>query len=52
VYLSSGGKGIRGNVIVGDGCVVGHATEVKQSVLLNHAHAPHFAFIFPQEFMH
>jgi hypothetical protein len=41
-----------GAFIVGDGCVVGHATEVKQSVLLNHAHAPHFAFIFPQEFMH
>jgi UDP-N-acetylglucosamine diphosphorylase / glucose-1-phosphate thymidylyltransferase / UDP-N-acetylgalactosamine diphosphorylase / glucosamine-1-phosphate N-acetyltransferase / galactosamine-1-phosphate N-acetyltransferase len=46
------GAYIRGNVIVGDGCVVGHATEVKQSVPLNHAHAPHFAFIFPQEFMH
>ncbi len=39
------GAYIRGNVIVGDGCVVGHATEVKQSVLLNHAHAPHFAYV-------
>jgi NDP-sugar pyrophosphorylase family protein len=39
------GAYIRGNVIVGDHAVVGHTTEVKNSILLNHAQAPHFAYV-------
>jgi UDP-N-acetylglucosamine diphosphorylase / glucose-1-phosphate thymidylyltransferase / UDP-N-acetylgalactosamine diphosphorylase / glucosamine-1-phosphate N-acetyltransferase / galactosamine-1-phosphate N-acetyltransferase len=36
---------IRENVIVGDDCVVGNACEVKNSLLFNHAVAPHFNYI-------
>jgi NDP-sugar pyrophosphorylase family protein len=36
---------IRENVIVGDNCVVGNACEVKNSLLFNHAVAPHFNYI-------
>ena len=36
---------LRGNVILGDHAVVGHASEVKNAVLLNHAQAPHFAYV-------
>jgi UDP-N-acetylglucosamine diphosphorylase / glucose-1-phosphate thymidylyltransferase / UDP-N-acetylgalactosamine diphosphorylase / glucosamine-1-phosphate N-acetyltransferase / galactosamine-1-phosphate N-acetyltransferase len=39
------GAYIRGNVIIGDHCVVGHATELKHAILLNHAHAAHFAYV-------
>jgi UDP-N-acetylglucosamine diphosphorylase / glucose-1-phosphate thymidylyltransferase / UDP-N-acetylgalactosamine diphosphorylase / glucosamine-1-phosphate N-acetyltransferase / galactosamine-1-phosphate N-acetyltransferase len=36
---------IRQNVIVGDDCVVGNATELKNSILFNHAQAPHFNYV-------
>jgi NDP-sugar pyrophosphorylase family protein len=36
---------IRENVIIGDHCTVGNASEVKNSVLFNHAVAPHFNYI-------
>ena len=36
---------IRENVIIGDDCVVGNATEVKNSILFNHAQAPHFNYV-------
>jgi len=36
---------IRENVIIGDDCVVGNACEVKNSLLFNHAVAPHFNYI-------
>ncbi len=36
---------IRGDVITGPGCVVGHATEVKSSALLWESKAGHFAYI-------
>ena len=36
---------IRQNVIIGDDCVVGNATEVKNSILFNHAQAPHFNYV-------
>lgn len=36
---------LRGNVILGDGAGVGHASEVKGSVLLDHAEAPHFNYV-------
>ncbi len=39
------GAYLRGNVIVGDGSTVGHTTEIKNSVLMNHSEAGHFAYI-------
>lgn len=39
------GAYVRGNVITGDKCVIGHDTEIKQTILLNHAHAAHFAYL-------
>jgi len=39
------GAYIRGNVIVGAGSIVGHTTEVKNSLFLNKAHAAHFAYV-------
>ena len=36
---------MRGDVVLGDHCVIGHASEVKNSVFLNGAHAPHFAYV-------
>lgn len=39
------GAYIRGNVIAGDRCVIGHDTEAKNAILLDHAHAAHFAYL-------
>lgn len=39
------GAYLRGDCVVGDGCVVGHTTEMKHSVMLNGAKAGHFAYI-------
>ncbi|RMF98007.1 MAG: glucose-1-phosphate thymidylyltransferase [Candidatus Schekmanbacteria bacterium] len=39
------GAYFRGNVIVADNCVVGHATELKHSIMLEGAHAPHFNYL-------
>ncbi len=39
------GAYIRGNVILADRCIVGHASEVKNSLLLEGAHAPHFNYV-------
>lgn len=39
------GAYIRGNFICGDHCVVGHTTEIKNALFLNHAQAPHFAYV-------
>lgn len=36
---------IRENVIIGDHCIIGNACEVKNSLLFNHAVAPHFNYI-------
>jgi NDP-sugar pyrophosphorylase family protein len=36
---------LRENVIIGDGCTVGNSTEIKNSLLFNHAGAPHFNYI-------
>ncbi|CRX37515.1 UDP-N-acetylglucosamine diphosphorylase [Estrella lausannensis] len=49
-YLGRGtevrfGAYIRGDVIAGEGVVIGHTTEVKNSILLNKAHAAHFAYV-------
>jgi UDP-N-acetylglucosamine diphosphorylase / glucose-1-phosphate thymidylyltransferase / UDP-N-acetylgalactosamine diphosphorylase / glucosamine-1-phosphate N-acetyltransferase / galactosamine-1-phosphate N-acetyltransferase len=39
------GAYIRGDVIVGDRCVIGHDTEIKHAIMLNDAHAAHFAYV-------
>lgn len=39
------GAYVRGKCIVGKGCVVGHTTEMKTSVMLDGAKAGHFAYI-------
>jgi NDP-sugar pyrophosphorylase family protein len=39
------GAYIRGNCLIGNGCVVGHTTEVKNAILLDGAKAGHFAYI-------
>lgn len=39
------GAYLRGYCLVGDRCVVGHATEMKHSILLDDAKAGHFAYL-------
>ncbi|MDP6485118.1 MAG: hypothetical protein QGH70_14920, partial [Nitrospinota bacterium] len=39
------GAYLRGSCLIGPGAIVGHATEVKNSVFLNHAEAGHFAYV-------
>jgi UDP-N-acetylglucosamine diphosphorylase / glucose-1-phosphate thymidylyltransferase / UDP-N-acetylgalactosamine diphosphorylase / glucosamine-1-phosphate N-acetyltransferase / galactosamine-1-phosphate N-acetyltransferase len=39
------GAYIRGNVLTGDHCVIGHDSEIKHAILLNKAHAAHFAYV-------
>jgi NDP-sugar pyrophosphorylase family protein len=39
------GSYIRANCLIGKKAVVGHATEVKNSILLNGAKAPHFNYV-------
>jgi bifunctional N-acetylglucosamine-1-phosphate-uridyltransferase/glucosamine-1-phosphate-acetyltransferase GlmU-like protein len=39
------GAYIRGECLVGNRCVVGHTTEMKGSILLDGAKAPHFAYV-------
>jgi len=39
------GAYMRGDCLVGDGCVVGHTTEIKNSIMLDGAKAGHFAYI-------
>jgi len=39
------GAYIRGNCIAGQGSIIGHATEVKNSLFLNDSHAPHFNYV-------
>lgn len=36
---------IRECVIIGDNCVVGNSTEIKNSILFDHAVAPHFNYV-------
>lgn len=36
---------IRGKVIIGNNCVVGNSTEIKNSILFNEAKVPHFNYI-------
>lgn len=39
------GAYIRGSVFVGEGATVGHATEIKNSILMDGAQAPHFNYV-------
>ncbi len=39
------GAYLRGSCLIGPDAVVGHATEVKNSLFLNHAEAGHFAYV-------
>ena len=39
------GAYMRGNVIVGDHCVIGHCSEIKNSILMNHVEAGHFNYV-------
>ena len=39
------GAYIRGDVIVGDNCVVGNACELKNALLFNSCHVPHFNYV-------
>lgn len=39
------GAYIRENVIVGDNCVIGNSTELKNCILLNNVSAPHYNYI-------
>lgn len=36
---------MRGNTLIADHCVVGHTTEVKNAIFLEHTEAGHFAYI-------
>ena len=36
---------LRGNVITGENCVIGNASELKSCVLLNHVQAPHYNYV-------
>ena len=39
------GAFIRGRAVIGRGCVVGNSTEIKNSILLDGAQAPHFNYV-------
>lgn len=36
---------LRGNVITGENCVIGNASELKNCVLLDHVQAPHYNYV-------
>ncbi|HNV71974.1 MAG TPA: glucose-1-phosphate thymidylyltransferase, partial [Candidatus Ozemobacteraceae bacterium] len=39
------GAYIRGHVIIGPGCIVGHCSEINRSLMLPEAKAPHFNYV-------
>lgn len=39
------GAFIRGSVIVGEGCIIGNSTELKNCILLNGAQVPHYNYV-------
>ena len=39
------GAYIRGSVIVGDECVVGNSSELKNAILMKHAQVPHYNYV-------
>ncbi|GHT66744.1 glucose-1-phosphate thymidylyltransferase [Spirochaetia bacterium] len=36
---------LRGNIIAGEGCVIGNSTELKNAILFDHVEAPHFNYV-------
>lgn len=36
---------IRGSVVIGENCVVGNSTEIKNSILFNNVQVPHFNYV-------
>ncbi len=36
---------LRGNVITGDGCVIGNSTEIKNAILLDGVQVPHYNYV-------
>ncbi|MDD2533700.1 MAG: UDP-N-acetylglucosamine pyrophosphorylase [Eubacteriales bacterium] len=36
---------IRGSVLIGDGCVIGNSTELKNVILMNHVQVPHYNYV-------
>ena len=39
------GAYLRGNVIIGEGCVIGNSSELKNCILLNHVQVPHYNYV-------
>lgn len=39
------GAFIRGNVIIGESCVIGNSSELKNAILLNHVQVPHYNYV-------
>lgn len=39
------GAYIRGSVIIGDGCVIGNSTEIKNSIIFDGAQLPHYNYV-------
>ena len=39
------GAFIRGNVIIGEKCVIGNSSELKNSILLDHVQVPHYNYV-------
>ncbi len=39
------GAFIRGNALVGDDCVIGNSTELKNVILFNHVQVPHYNYV-------
>ena len=39
------GAFIRGNVIIGEACVIGNSSELKNAILLNHVQVPHYNYV-------
>ena len=39
------GAYVRENIFAGEGCVIGHSTEVKNSILMDHSEVGHFNYI-------
>ena len=39
------GAFLRGNVIIGGGCVIGNSTEIKNAILFDRVQVPHFNYI-------
>lgn len=39
------GAFLRGNVIIGEGCVIGNSTEMKNCILLNDVQVPHYNYV-------